>query len=59
MGDKYFICDIDGVLINTAWTGQTIKTFNMDGKTGIDFFNKAVNCDASVIDEYCLRYLYF
>ncbi|MCD7879029.1 MAG: hypothetical protein LUG16_03745 [Candidatus Gastranaerophilales bacterium] len=31
----------------------------MDDDTGLDFFNKAANCAASKIDEYCFRYLCF
>ena len=59
MSEKYLICDLDGCLINTAWIWQTVKIFKMDEDTGFDFFNKAANCNASKIDEYCLRYIYF
>lgn len=56
---KYLICDLDGCLINTAWIWQTVNLFKMDEDIAFDFFNKAANCNASRIDEFCLRYLYF
>lgn len=59
MMNKYIVCDLDGCLINTAWIWQTAKKFKMDEDTGVDFFNKAANCAASKIDDFCLRYLYF
>ncbi len=55
---QYLICDLDGCLINTAWIWKTVNLFKMDTDTAYDFFDKAVNCNASRIDEYCLRYIY-
>lgn len=56
---QYLICDLDGCLVNTAWIWQTVNLFKMDSDTAYDFFNKAANCNASRIDEFCLRYIYF
>jgi len=57
--EKILICDLDGCLINSAWIWQVINFFQFPKNIAFDFFNRAANADANIVDFTLYKYLCF